>query len=590
MLSRVLGILSRALRRAAGSRQGDGGTAPTGNENTLASARLADAALAGYRKGARSEAERLCKEALALDAANARALTLSGSIALDRGEIELACATFDDILSRFPHHPDRADHLANAAEGKRRAGDWAAALTLAGQALARSPEHRGACQVSAYALDSLGDGRQAYDFFRRILQADPDDIALHSGLLSLLQRCPILDARGVVQEHRAWGVRHADPLSRDAAPHANTREPERRLRVGYVSADLVWHAVGEFIDPVLRAHDRDRFEVHFYSNGTRSDALTAKLQQAADGWHGIADMSDADAAAAIRMDGIDLLVDLSGHTQGNRLLLFAHKPAPVQFTYLGYLGTTGLRAIDYRISDIHSDPPGACDDFYTERLLLLPYAQWCYQPPPGAREPGPAPSGERGYPVFGSFNNFMKVSPELAETWCAILERVPAARLHIAGVPQAESADWLLDAFEQRGIALDRIELLPRLPFARYLEEIRAVDIALDSFPQAGATTTCDTLWMGAPTVCLAGGCGAGRAGASILRTLDLDELVAASPQAYADIAACLAGNAARTQEYRRSLRGRMTAAPFMQPERFTRDLEALYRRAWREYCRAPAA
>lgn len=580
----MLGSLVRAMFRAAAGRGEDGRAPDSPDGGSRDAERLTRAAIARHAEGDIVGAQELASRALLLDHGSAQARTLLGAIALERDEFELACTNFDAVLLL---HPEHADYLANAGEAKRRAGDWESALTLANRALAIDPAHGLACHVSAYALDALGRGREAYTYFRRILQADPGNVKIHSGLLSLLQRCPILSPSKVFAEHREWGMRHANSYAPLDHAYENPKDPERKLRIGYVSADFVRHPVGELMEPVLRHHDRDRFEIHAYFNSAESDPLTATLRRMSDGWRNITAMTDKDAAQVVREDGIDLLFDLSGHTRSNRLLLFAHKPAPVQISYLGYLGTTGVCTVDYRITDIHSDPPGESDALHTEQLLRMPYAQWCYQPPSGAREPGAAPMNERGYTTFGSFNNFMKVQPETARVWGDILERIPRSRLRVAVIPQPESADWLVRDFERRGIALERIELLGRLTFDRYLEEIRCVDIALDTFPLAGAATTFDASWMGVPTVTLAGRYGGARAGTSILRTLGLDELVAEDHIQYSNIAVELARNPARIEAYRASLRAAMLSAPFMQPARFTHDLELLYRLAWRNYCRA---
>jgi predicted O-linked N-acetylglucosamine transferase (SPINDLY family) len=319
--------------------------------------------------------------------------------------------------------------------------------------------------------------------------------------------------------------------------------------------------------------------VHCYDNSPEADQVTARLRSLPVAWREIAGLDDAAAAELIRRDRIHVLVDLSGHTAHNRLLVFARKPAPVQMTYLGYLATTGMKAMDFRITDGVADPEGVADPFYTERLLRLPGTQWCYRPPADAPEPGPA--GSRGGVTFGSLNQFLKVTPAMAALWARIVASVPGSRMLIVGVPGDAPAHPVLQAFADAGISRERILARPRLSLREYWRLHTEIDIALDTSPYGGGTTTCNALWMGVPVVSLAGEFGVARSGASLLTAASLPELVAQTPDDYVRIATTLAEDAKRLDDLRATLRARVASSPIRDEARFVRRLECAYLDAW---------
>jgi protein O-GlcNAc transferase len=381
----VLKGLLQALKRRAPS-------APAA-ENAGAAAQQLEQALQRYRSGDKAQAEALCRAALALDPGQTPAWSLLARIALDDKQAERALECYAHILAL---HPDEPDYLVDAGEVNRRAGHLARALELSERALALRPQDGRAWQVRGSALEELDRLDEAMDCLRHELELKPDNINGHSNLLFLLSRADLLPPQQVAAEYRRWGELYADPLSAAAAPHANAPEPERPLRVGYVSADFRRHALAYFVEPFLAHHDRSAWRVYCYSNCPRPDDVTQQLRGLAHEWRDISALADEAAARLIRSDGIDILIDLSGHTGGNRLLLFARRPAPIQMTWLGYVGGTGMAAMDYRISDRYADPEGEADSQYRERLLRLPHSKWCYQPPAGMPACNDLPALRRG--------------------------------------------------------------------------------------------------------------------------------------------------------------------------------------------------
>lgn len=434
-------------------------------------------------------------------------------------------------------------------------------------------------------LQNQGRPQEAAALYREALALDPADAGLRSNLLFLLTAMPDTDAAEVLREHRAWGSLHA----RAHAPHANAPEPERRIRIGYVSADFYGHPLAFHLLPLLQHRDRVRTEAICYYNGAQQDAMTARLRQSADGWRDIRRLADAEAEALIRADGIDILVDLSGHTAGNRLPLFARKPAPLQLTMLGYANTTGLECMDYRVTDSYADPPGA-EACYVEKLLRMPHSLWCYEPQGALAPENPLPMLQTGRATFASFNAAYKLNEAVIEAWAAILRAVPGSRLMLVNLPAGAArervAAWLAGA----GIAGDRLELHPRLPTAEFWAAHRRADIALDPFPCNGGATTCETLWLGVPVITLAGRNFVGRAGVSLLSNCGLAQLIAGSAAEYVDLAAGLAKDPERLAQLRRSLRQTLPASPLLDGQAYTQALEAHYRGIWRRWCSGQGA
>ncbi len=554
----------------------------TGSENTLAAEQHIAAALQRYQGGDAGAAEALCRAALALDPHQARAWSLLARIALDHNQLERALECYAPILAV---HPDDPEYLVDAGELNRRAGHLSQAVELSERALALTPRDGRAWRVRRRALEELDRLEEALTCLRHEIELEPGDIVTYSDLLFLLSRSDLLPPRQVAEEYRRWGELHADRLTQAVEAHANPPEPARLLRVGYVSADFRGHALSYFAEPFLARHDRRAWRIYCYSSCARPDAVTERLRGLADEWREITALSEDAVARMVRDDRIDILVDLSGHSLGNRLLLFARKPAPIQMTWLGYMGGTGMAAMDYRITDRYADPEGEADSEYREHLLRLPHSKWCYAPSAVMPECNALPALRRGYVTFGSFSGFSRVSNATLRAWALLLRRLPESRLRVVTAPSGESLDRMLEIFDAAGVAAGRLELLGRLPLEAFLRQYLEVDVALDPFPMNGATTTCESLCMGVPVISRTGRSSVSRSGASVLGNAGLAHLVARSWEEYVDIALQLASDLPALAALRSTLRQRLRASPLLDAERFTRDLEALYRDAWRIWC-----
>jgi protein O-GlcNAc transferase len=437
-------------------------------------------------------------------------------------------------------------------------------------------------------LQAQGDLDAAVTAYRQALTLDPDFADAHSNLLLCLHYRPDVDAAELFAEHQRWGEQHGAPLAAMIATHANARDPKRRLRIGYVSPDFRAHSVSHFIAPVLAHHERRHFEVYCYYNAHQVDATTERLKGLADHWRNIAHLTDAEVAALIGQDGIDILVDLAGHTAHNRLLLFARKPAPIQVTYLGYPDTTGLATIDYRLTDALTDPPGASERFHTEALVRLSQGFLTYQPSAESPPVNALPTLGGDQITFGSFNNAAKLNTAVIALWAQILRALPHAHLILkaAQLGDADTAERFRQRFAEHAIAPERLQILGAFASeGDHLKAYHGIDIALDPFPYNGTTTTCEALWMGVPVITLAGQTHAGRVGLSVLTQAGLSELITPTPEAYVERAIELAKDLPRLQALRQGLRARLAASALCDAHGFTQALETAYREMWERYC-----
>jgi predicted O-linked N-acetylglucosamine transferase (SPINDLY family) len=472
-------------------------------------------------------------------------------------------------------------------------GELLLALDCCQRALALKSDYADVYGNIGGILREQGKLDAAIAAFREAVRLNPASAAQHSNLIYTLWFHPACEPTEIAGEHGIWAQRHADPLTAEIRPWPRDPSPDRKLRVGLVSPDFRHHSVGRLIEPVLAHHDHQRFEIVLYSDVIAEDALTHIIFSHADQVHRTAALSDAALADLIRRHAIDVLVDLALHTAGNRLLVFARKPAPVQITYLGYCATSGLRTMDYCITDPQLDPPAQADSppQHTERLLHLPGCYWTYRPqqafPPVAQPP---PAERNGYVTFGSFNNFAKVNAAVIALWCRILAAVPNARLLIVIKGGEPNNPHVRASFASAGIGAERLRIVPFAPAMQYLNLLSEVDIALDPFPFNGGTTTLDSLYMGVPVITLAGRVATARAGATLLTNVGLTELITHSPDEYHRAAVQLAADPPRLAALRRTLRAGLKASPIADSARFTTDLEALYRLAWRNWCSAPTA
>jgi predicted O-linked N-acetylglucosamine transferase (SPINDLY family) len=438
------------------------------------------------------------------------------------------------------------------------------------------------------ALSFAAQHAEAMEFFRKALAVRPTFAHAHSNMLLVLNYFEN-DPRRLYHEHVAWANKHTVDVRR-RTPRVGDRDPDRTLRVGYVSSDLHTHPVAYFLEPLLAAHDRKAFETVCYSDVTWPDETTQRLRSLACQWRDIVGMNNDKVADLVEADKIDVLVDLGGHTGSDRLLVLAQKPAPVQVSYLGYPNTTGLKEIDFRLTDEWADPPGGeSDRYHAETLWRLRGGFLCYAPPDVAPEPAAPPSATKGHVTFGSFNHWSKMTPEVIAVWARLLREVPRSRILLKGKHLLDPylSQRIYDMFETQGIEKERISLraTKSVTTAAHLSMYGEMDVALDTFPYNGTTTTCEALWMGVPVVTLAGRAHAGRVGVSLLHVIGMEQWIAHSAEEYIELAASLAADTRQRTAVRISLRSRVAASGLCDRARLAREVEAAYRQMWRGWC-----
>jgi len=464
-------------------------------------------------------------------------------------------------------------------------GRWRDACAHYLRSLRQRPEQTAVCNNVGVAYWWMGRVDDAVTYFRRALATSPHSAATRSNLLLTLNYRPGNRVE-VFREHRRWSKTGGTPVHSAARPNARSGG---RLRIGYVSPDFGAHPVGRFIEPILRSHDRRGFEIICYACARRTDRTARRLRALADRWRDLTGVGDDEAADLIRNDRVDVLVDLAGHTARNRLSIFERRPAPIQVTYLGYPNTTGMRTIDYRLTDRYADPEGLSERFYSEELVRLETGFLCYEPPKNSPTPSRPPALRTGSVAFGSFNALPKLTDEVLETWASILRRTPGSTLTLKASPLGDRdvKRKLMRQFERRGIDPRRLVLVGSLPrLEDHLRLYGTIDIALDPFPYNGTSTTCEALWMGLAVVALAGETHAGRVGVSLLTRLGLEDLIASSLNAYVERAVCLADDLDTLAELRAGLRERMKRSGLTDGVTFTRSLEKVYRWMWSRWLR----
>jgi protein O-GlcNAc transferase len=504
----------------------------------------------------------------------------------DQGKLDEAIAIFREAIRIKPALAEVHFNLGNALRDRGMVDEAVAACRQATRANPSSAKAH--CNLGA-ALSEQGKFEQAVAAYREAIRLEPDLVEGSSGLLNCMNYSERFLPAALFDAHRDWDERYARRVPWPVA-YSNVRSVGRRLMVGYVSPDFRQHSVAHFLEPLLRSHDRNEIEVFCYAEVSWPDAVTQRFKQLADHWVVTVGLPHEALAERILHDGIDILVDLAGHTAKNRLLVFARRPAPIQVTWLGYPATTGLTAIDYRMVDAVTDPEEEADALASETLVRLPGGFLCYGGHDGAPAPGPAPCMATGTVTFGSFNSPPKLSAATLDTWAQVLARLPRARLLLKGKPFADAATraLYLNRLAERGVVPERVELAAWLPDQAHLALYDRIDIALDPFPYNGTTTTCQALWMGVPVVALRGDRHASRVGASLLTQIGLTDLIADSVGAYVETAVALAGNPARLADLRHSLRPRMAASPLCDAAGFARKIEQAYRTMWQRRCEAP--
>lgn len=515
--------------------------------------------------------------ALALNPDYAEALHNRGNVLRDMKRHEDALASYERALALKPDYPKALFACGNALHELGRDED---ALACFERALASKPDYAEVHYNWGRVLETQSRVDEALVCYRKAVAMNPADPTFHQGLIFATMRASAdySEVLALCTRFAAQFEQHVTRLT-----HHNLPEPDRKLKVGYVSGDFWLHALAYYLEPVLASHDRREVEVFCYSNHDQVDDMTRKIMRSADHWRSIAMLPDDEAAALVQQDGIDILVDLSGHTAHNRLLMFARKPAPVQVTWVGLPCTTGLATMDYRFTSWHLDPVGMTEHWNTEKLVRLSTIN--FQPTADLPPIGELPSRLTGSVTFASFNHPNKITPAMCALWSRILHEVPNSRLLLHST--THSRQVFERRFLARGIGAERLLFFNPLPLAEYLEGHNKVDIGLDPFPYNGGTTTKNALWMGVPTVSLAGPTTASRVGLALMTAVGLEAFVAKTEEDYVQIAVRWAGDADGLSGIRRTLRQRLRDAPATDAQARTRELEAAYRGVWRTWCGA---
>jgi protein O-GlcNAc transferase len=533
-------------------------------------------------RGAFDEGEALLRRMLERSPDSAELHALLHEVHKERGRLEAAAAELERALELKPDWSELWIVYAELLKALQRFPDCEAALRRAlalDRSLSAAYRLLGGILVDQLRID---EARQVYAAGREF---DPQ------GFIDLCELFILNFHDGISTEelfarHKAFGERFERSHPPRFQRHANRPDPEKPLRIGYISGEFRAHPVGWAFLPLLEHHDRAVCEAYCYSVHEASDKYTQQMAEHADRWRNVAMAPTEEVADIIHRDAVDVLVDLSGYGGIPTFDIMAHRPAPVQASWLGYLSTSGLTRIEYRITDNYADPPGVAEPFHTEKLLRLPHSQWCYRAVSAVAPPAP-PCLENGFVTFGAFNQSAKISPSARALWAEILKRAPGSKLVIVGVPPGPATQLVLEDFARHGVAPGRVTVEARLPLDDYFRRIGSVDLALDTTPYSGGTTTCDIVWMGTPVLTLPGTRSVSRSATSILSVLGLRDWIAASPEEYVARAVAFAADPGQLAGLRGSLRGRMRASPLMDEPRFARDMEALYRQMWRSWCRS---
>jgi len=498
------------------------------------------------------------------------------------GRLDEAMASYRRALLIKPDYADAHNNLGNILRDIGQPDDAEVSYR---HALAIRPDYAEAHNNLGNALLDLRRLDEAEASYRQALVIKPDYARAHSNLLYCLSQSEAVDAQALFSEHRRFAEQFEAPLRASWPQHPHSRSPERCLQVGFVSGDLRTHPVAFFIEPVL-AHlsGYPQLSLHAYYNQIVEDGVTQRLRGYLPHWHPIASLSDDALAQKIRADGIDILIDLSGHTAEHRLLAFARKPAPVQASWIGYPGTTGLGAMDYYLADRFFLPPGQFDSQFTEKIVQMP-ASVPFSPFENAPPVNSLPAMSNGYVTFGSFNRLSKLSQPVVALWAQLLRALPDSRMVLGGMPQDGRYGALIEWFAGEGIARERLGFHPRSSMEHYLGLHHQVDICLDTFPYNGGTTTLHALWMGVPTLTLAGDTAAGRSGASILGRVDLETFVAHDAADFVEKGLSWSRSLAALSDIRAGLRKRFEDLAAGRPEVVAASLERALRIMWQRWC-----
>lgn len=530
-----------------------------------------------------AEAEEILREAVAKYPEAHEGWVNLGSVMKSVAKVDEAIEVLEKAQRMKPDSPEGLNNLGAAYLLRGRldeaAGAFEKAIGLGGSTVGP------AIHNLAITRKDQGMVEEAVRWHEKAIAADPMNALYESNRLFTLHLDWRLSGERLLEEHKKY---NRFLPSGPRVVGLNELLPEKKLKVGLVSPDLRKHAVAFFLLPLLENYDRNEWEVICYQSGPVADEVTEKMKGLVAGWRNIVAMTPDQAAEQIRADEIDVLVDLAGHTANSRLLVFARKPAPVQMTWLGYPGTTGLSTMDWRVSDGFADPEGA-ERFCSEKILRMQGSAWCFHPLSGSPAVKELPAKRNGYVTFGTFNNFPKISPQTLEMWAEILRGVAGSKLLLKNnsMRSGHAVGKVKGFMAERGIAQERVEVERwREEFDEHLEMYNRVDVGLDTFPYHGTTTTCEALWMGVPVVSLAGGTHCSRVGVSLLNAVGLGEMVAGDAKEYVGKAVGLAGDLAGLEKLRKGLRERMHGSGLMDGKGFAKRMQGGVRGAWRGYCR----
>jgi protein O-GlcNAc transferase len=578
--------------------------------------RLIDEGNVIEEEGRIDEAMQHYQAALRLVPNLARAHMNCGNILLQKGDPEAALAAYDNAIK---HNPEYAAPHYNKGKLLHELGRSAIALESYGRALEIQPGFSEAHNNIGVVFNDLGQTEKAVDSYQRALairpefaeayanlghaqdlleqfddaeaslrqaiKIDPKLARAHSHLLAYLSYRPTIDAQALFAEHCRFGECVETSLRANWPKYANTRDPERCLRIGFVSGDLCNHAIAYFFEPVVTClANYPNLSLHAYYNHPIEDGVSRRLRRYFKHWQPISHLPDTVLAQKIIDDRIDILIDLSGHSGKNRLLTFAHKPAPIQASWMGYPGTTGLSAMDYYFTDRYCLPPGRFDRQFTEKLAYLP-ASAPFLPFEASPPVNALPAASNGYLTLGSFNRIRKLNPSIIALWSKLLRALPDAKMLLGSMPPDGQHNPLIEWFAREGIARERLSFYPRSDMPSYLALHHQVDFCLDTFPYNGGTTTIHALWMGIPTLTLSGGTAAGRSGGGILSHVGLESFIADDANDFVQKGLSWANHLSVLASVRAGLRARLELSPLRHPEVITAGLERALRIMWQRWC-----
>lgn len=533
-------------------------------------------------QGKYSHAIECYEKSIQINEHNFAAYCAIGDILQTQKKFEESLLSYQQAIERAPTEGLPHNNMGNSLS---KLGRYHEALNSYQKSIALSPDIQEAYINLAWTYREYGMLPESFKCFEKLKERMPLSHQSQSDFLFSLNYDPSISKAALHHYAQEWWQLFGSKAVQ--YHHSPSKDMSGKLKIGFISPDFSSHPVGFFLLPLLRELDRSKFEIWCYAEMAEhlSDATTEKIKQHVDKWQITSSMSDAQAAAKIYSDKIDILIDLAGHTANNRLMVLAHKPAPVQINWLGYVCTTGLETIDYRLTDAIADPP---DDtpYCTEKLIRLPHGFFCYSSPEKYSEIPVLPASINNYVTFGSFNNLPKITPEVIDTWSQILDKTPQSRLLFTSSQFVDTTvqKKYLELFQRCGVDPARIRFSRNVSLQEYFSLLSSVDIGLDPFPHNGHTITCDTLWMGVPVITLRGDRYASRMGSSILTLLGLQELIGETPDEYIAKAVSLANDTDRLNNLRHNLRARIIQCDYGNTKQFARDFEKTLLALWNKY------